>query len=366
MKKILFVATEFAPGMVPFASTIINTLKKCNELDVYAIVVDNDKRQYYSQISDKQNIKFINYPNNKLVKLIYKFYPLNIINEINYSLKHQSFDAIHFLTGDFSLYLYIRMIVNKSNLYYTVHDLSPHESNSMSLCGKLLHKYVIFATRKNRELIHNLTTSSISQLETLKKLYPHKNILFTRFPSLVTDCIKKGAKNVYETKGLSEYILFFGTVDYYKGVDLLVKAYKQSAAYGVFKLVIAGRGNVSMFEDKNIVCINRFIEDEEIKDLFEKSKVVVYPYRSATMSGVLSIAFYFKRKVIVSDLDFFKFYKSGDTEFFKAGNEKDLIIKLSNLVKDDAESKFLVNTSYTKFYSSRILINDYLALYENH
>ena len=34
----------------------------------------------------------------------------------------------------------------------------------------------------------------------------------------------------------------------------------------------------------------RFIEDEEVAYLFKKAKFIVYPYRSATMSGVLSLA----------------------------------------------------------------------------
>ena len=92
---------------------------------------------------------------------------------------------------------------------------------------------------------------------------------------------------------VKEYILFFGTVDKYKGVDLLVDAYCNLTCKSL-KLVIAGRGFDIETHNENIIRINRFIEDEEVAYLFKKAKFIVYPYRSATMSGVLSLAYYFK------------------------------------------------------------------------
>lgn len=44
--KVLFVATEFAPGMIPFASSIINTLAKDPKFEVYALVVNSGDYTY--------------------------------------------------------------------------------------------------------------------------------------------------------------------------------------------------------------------------------------------------------------------------------------------------------------------------------
>ena len=48
----------------------------------------------------------------------------------------------------------------------------------------------------------------------------------------------------------------------------------------------------------------RFIKDSEVRDLFSRAAVVVYPYISATQSGVTSIASYFDKPMVLSDLPF--------------------------------------------------------------
>ena len=73
-----------------------------------------------------------------------------------------------------------------------------------------------------------------------------------------------------EVSGLKEYILFFGTVDKYKGVDLLVDAYCNLTCKSL-KLVIAGRGFDIETHNENIIRINRFIEDEEtVRDIIQE------------------------------------------------------------------------------------------------
>ena len=70
---------------------------------------------------------------------------------------------------------------------------------------------------------------------------------------------------------------------------------------------MAGKG-IQYFDtniQKGEIRINRFIEDSELKYLYENAAIVVYPYRSATMSGVLSLAYYFKKKVVSIGYSFF-------------------------------------------------------------
>lgn len=114
-------------------------------------------------------------------------------------------------------------------------------------------------------------------------------------------------------------------MDKYKGIDLLLSAYRLLDDKNYF-LVVAGKG-VQYFDtnlQKGEVRINRFIEDSELKYLYENAAMVVYPYRSATMSGVLSLAYYFKKKLLVSDIPFFVDNVSLQTSLFQAGNIYDL------------------------------------------
>jgi glycosyltransferase involved in cell wall biosynthesis len=153
-----------------------------------------------------------------------------------------------------------------------------------------------------------LITNSKNQVEALQMRFPKKQVFYAPFPTLVNDAIKNGGKAVAELAGIDDYILFFGNVNLYKGVHLLHALYRNNkASLGDRKLVIAGEGDnyYGEHDDADVIRINRFVDDSELKDLFGKASLVVYPYISATQSGVLSIASYFGKKMVVSNVPFF-------------------------------------------------------------
>lgn len=361
MKKILFVATEFAPGMIPYASSIINTLSKSKEIELHAIVVNSKNRSYRKNIIPSPNIRFIEYPQTIFLKLIYKLYPFKIIHHIKKTAKLHKIDTIHLLTGDFSLFLYVLFKIKKKNLYYTVHDIHPHEQDyeKKSFRKKLFHRYIVWGNKINRIIINNLTTSSYSQLNELKAIYPKKRILFTPFPTLITPSISNGDRIVEELHAENNYILFFGFVDKYKGTDLLIESYNASPILQRYKLVIAGKGVEYNYNNRNIIRINRYIPDEELANLFSKALVVVYPYRSITMSGVLSLAYYFNKRVVVSNVPYFTAFANPNTSFFSNGNTSDLQAKLEFICSE----KMPGIPVYENFYSDKQLIEAYINLY---
>lgn len=323
-KKILFVASEFASGMIPFAATAINALAKDDRFEVHCLCVNSGIYSYRNIILQEANPVFLEYPKSKMMKLFYKLWPLEIIKHLSQLEKSINPDAVHFLTGDFTLALYI-CLNNKRTFYYTVHDLHPHEVVRKTLLGYLMQKYIIWGYKLCRNIIPNLTTSSYFQLKELKEIYPCKKVKYTSFPSLITSLIINGKKMPLEVSGLKEYILFFGTVDKYKGVDLLVDAYCNLTCKSL-KLVIAGRGFDIETHNENIIRINRFIEDEEVAYLFKKAKFIVYPYRSATMSGVLSLAYYFNKKVLASTIPFFEDNATLNVVLFKVNDIDDYLL----------------------------------------
>ena len=210
-KKILFVASEFASGMIPFAATAINALAKDDRFEVHCLCVNSGIYSYRNIILQEANPVFLEYPKSKMMKLFYKLWPLEIIKHLSQLEKSINPDAVHFLTGDFTLALYI-CLNNKRTFYYTVHDLHPHEVVRKTLLGYLMQKYIIWGYKLCRNIIPNLTTSSYFQLKELNEIYPYKKVKYTSFPSLITSLIINGKKMPLEVSGLKEYILFFGTV----------------------------------------------------------------------------------------------------------------------------------------------------------
>lgn len=360
--NILLIATEFSPGMIPYACSVINDRSLLEGHEVYVVVVNSGKKSFSRIIADKERVFEIEYPENKLGKIGYKFFPIKTINKIKSVINEKSIDVVHFLTEDFSLFPFWSVFKGNVVDVYTVHDLLPHETKGMSFLGSLLHKYVLWAKRKFRDKSQALTTSSRTQTSFLKEIYPTKLVKYTPFPSLVTRPIENGGKEPPELQNEDEYILFFGNVDYYKGVDMLVEVFNENENQLKHKLVIAGRG-LDYQGGENIIRINRFIDDEEIESLFKKAKLVVYPYRSITMSGVLSLAMYYNKRILASDLDFFLQYQSESVIYFKNGIKESLTQKLLN--ECDCIQSVCNKDDYNQFYSTQNRVQSYLELYEH-
>lgn len=363
MRKILLVASEFAPGMIPFAATIINTLAKDKRFEIHCICVNSKDKSYRGIIEKQAHPIHIEYPGSKVVKMLYKIWPFRVITEIDNFMKDYNPDIVHFLTGDFTLASYIRLHKN-ANMYYTVHDLHPHEVRLNSILEKIIFKDVVWGYRKCRESIDNLTTSSLCQLEELKCSYNNKKCLYTSFPTLVTTSIQNGNAQPIELQNESDYVLFFGSVNSYKGVDLLIKAFEKSKISETTKLVIAGKGIDYKIRSKNVIRLNRYIDDDEIAILFRKAKFIVYPYISATMSGVLSLAYYFNKLVLASDISFFKENATQNVTFFKNGDIGDLQLKLEDMVINTG-TYLIDTTSYNRLYSAKALADSYWNLYNS-
>lgn len=127
-------------------------------------------------------------------------------------------------------------------------------------------------------------------------------------------------------------------------------------------MVIAGKGIINNYKsNKDIILINRFIEDVELRYLFENSLFIVYPYLSATMSGVLSIAYYFKKRMLLSNIPFFLDYASDDVVYFKSGDLNDLSLKIKEMLNNQIDTP--KGDNYEKFYGEFTLIDSYKKLY---
>ena len=109
------------------------------------------------------------------------------------------------------------------------------------------------------------------------------------------------------------YLLFFGFIRAYKGLDVLLEAWADPrlAALPV-KLVIAGEfyedaapyeAIISKYNLENrLVRATHFIADDAVADYFSAADMVVQPYKHATQSGVSQVAYHFGRPMLVTDV----------------------------------------------------------------
>ena len=99
-------------------------------------------------------------------------------------------------------------------------------------------------------------------------------------------------------------VLFFGRVEAYKGVDILLSAWEQVMAEGLeAKLIVAGPvapGTRLPSLPMNVELRNRWVRDAEALDLFRSASLIVLPYRDASQSALVAAAYYFGVPVIVT------------------------------------------------------------------
>jgi len=124
---------------------------------------------------------------------------------------------------------------------------------------------------------------------------------------------RKSAAEFLGLQPTMNFLLFFGLIRKYKGLEILLKAMPYIAQQiKDIKLIIAGEfytGKENYFNLINelrilehIHIVNRFIPSEEVKFFFSIADLVVQPYLSATQSGITQIAYHFEVPMVVTDV----------------------------------------------------------------
>ena len=188
-----------------------------------------------------------------------------------------------------------------------IHNMIPHEK---SILDKLLPPYFVKAMDGFVALSQSVLddVKSLDNQDKPKCFVPHP--LYDHFGEIMerNEAIKH--LNLDEN---NRYMLFFGLVRAYKGLDLLIDAFadERLRKYPV-KLIVAGE----FYDDQkpyheqiekhglndNIIIVNQYISDEDVKYYFNASDIVVQPYKSATQSGVTQIAYHFDKPMLVTNV----------------------------------------------------------------
>ena len=112
-----------------------------------------------------------------------------------------------------------------------------------------------------------------------------------------------------------KYMLFFGFIRDYKGLDLLLEAMGDSRIKQAgIELIVAGEYYDKMVEAKCNALIAQhalqdtvhlktsFIPNDEVRYYFSAADVVVQPYRHATQSGITQVAYHFEKPMVVTNV----------------------------------------------------------------
>lgn len=147
----------------------------------------------------------------------------------------------------------------------------------------------------------------------LLSLKPDAKYLLIDHPVYDQFGAKIGRNKAIDQLGLDpekKYLLFFGFIRDYKGLDLLLEALKEldpdyhviiaGEVYGSFEKyqLIIERNNIS----DRVHVFSDYIPDDEVTVYFSASDVCVLPYKGATQSGITAVSHHFDVPIIATDV----------------------------------------------------------------
>ena len=195
----------------------------------------------------------------------------------------------------------------KMEIIALIHNMIPHEP---TILDKLFPKYFVnamdgFVAMADSviEDVKYFDAKSKPKIVSPHPIYDHYGALLEKKDA----AIKLG---LYDQNA---YILFFGFIRQYKGLDLLLEAFADERLRKFpLKLIVAGEfyenpepylSQIAKLKLGNFVELRTvFIPDSEVRNYFSVADIVAQPYRTATQSGVSQIAYHFEKPMLVTNV----------------------------------------------------------------
>jgi len=309
LKKIAIIgpsSEKYKGGIAHFSTCLVDTLKKKAEVLFVSWSVLYPPFVSSRDFLDKTSKHSVG---NSKAQFILSY--INPLSWIRTTWRLRQFDAdrivlswVHPVHAPVYIVLLILLrLFTRSELIVQCHNVQPHES----FPGANLLSTLVF------RLAHSLTVHSASEKRKLSEQAPGKNILQLFHP--IYEFPEAADPEITDTSCGNYQLLFFGVIRVYKGLDLLLDAIKQVVKQKPnVRLTVAGeclneKNNQTLKNQvvdiglEDIVELDlRYIPNEEVSTYFSRADLVILPYRSATSSGPLTLAYHFKKPVVATNV----------------------------------------------------------------
>lgn len=204
-----------------------------------------------------------------------------------------------------------RLKASGLKIVHTVHDIVPlyamnSSTDQLRRIYEMADALIVHTQANIPDLLRAFPQIEPSRIH----IIPHLEIARQGVPP---DASQMAARHLLHLPADQPIFLFFGNIKYYKGMDILVEAFRQvSTSRPDAHLVIAGRldphdvARLPSFHElrhlPNTHCFDHYIPHVDLWKYFMAADVVVYPYRHIYQSGALITAMGFGRPVIATDV----------------------------------------------------------------
>lgn len=187
-----------------------------------------------------------------------------------------------------------------------VDNIIPHEHSPLD---RILAKYFVNSVN----YFVSMSKSVLTDLEKFDVKKPKKLTVHPLYDNFGEPISKKRALQNLNFSDEFNYILFFGFIREYKGLDILLQAFaSEKLRQFNIKLLVVGefyidaKPYLKMIEDLDIqdlvIMHNEFVPNTEVVNYFCASNLVVQPYKDATQSGITQIAYHFDKPMITTNV----------------------------------------------------------------
>lgn len=326
---------------------LVNSFKE--KKDILCIYPKNYKGEYNENLMLKED----DFTEKLMIKRIYKLfvYLFSIKKIVN---KQKNKNVLIFHEGDFlSIFSAVFFKCIGFNINVWVHDPIAHLGESKK--NKFI-RWIAFHTyiRRAKNII-------VSYEKARKILIKEYKISLDKIKVIYLPQMKEmefeDIKNDINIELKYDFI-FYGRIEDYKGLDLLLEVFKDKELQNI-RLLIVGRGRKDKeIKDKiknsiNITFINEYVPNRDLAKYIMESKFVILPYKTATGTQTVQIANYYNKMVLTTKVGCFTEYiKEGKNGLFINKQEynslKKAILNTMNYKIDDRQ-KLLINEEYKKF-----------------
>lgn len=319
--------------------------------DNHTVEIITFKLQYPSILfPGKTQLSDDNAPKNlKITQQINSINPLNWL-KIGTKIKNQQPDLVifsywmPFMAPCFGTIASKIKKNGKPNIIGLIHNIIPHEKR---IGDNFLSSYFI-------KRVHGFIAMSDSVVKDLKT-FTDKPITLTPHPLYDNFGDIKPKTEAKKLLGLApdfNYLLFFGIIRKYKGLDILLNAFADEQLRNKnLKLLIAGEfyedntEYLNIIKEKNltndVIISDAFIPNTAVANYFCAADMVVQPYKHATQSGVTQIAYHFNKPMLVTDV--------GGLKEIVPNNVAGYVTQANSKSVADAINDFYVNNKEQQF-----------------
>jgi len=193
---------------------------------------------------------------------------------------------------------------SRANVLFLCHNIIPHENRiGDRFLTKRAFRYGDAFVVQSREVKKDLLSILPAAVH---RVLPHP--IYEIFGNAIP---KKEAR---ERLGFNhqKIILFFGFIRAYKGLDTILRAMPAIRKKVDVHLLVVGESyeDLGLYQrlvgsgglESSVTFVRQYVPANEVKLFFSAADCVVLPYKSATQSGIVQIAYQFTKPVIATDV----------------------------------------------------------------